>query len=234
MPEYRSVMAVDIEKSAGRGDQALLAIRAALRRCLSESIECSGIAWHDCLVEDMGDGLRVTTPAGTARTRLLYPLLYELAARLRDHNRMHAAVARIRVRMAMHAGDVFVGPDGVAVGSSLVVLARLLDSPACRDALAAAPESAPLALIVSQHFYDEAVAHGYLGIESSDFRRVAVEEKEYAAGAWLYVPGASSSAGGDVSQASSSGPDRSSMTVIARDSAKVVGVQHGDVHINNF
>ena len=188
-PEYRSILAVDIEKSSGRGNRALLTIREAFRRCLSESIERSGITWDDCLVEDLGDGLRVTTPAGTARTSLIHPLIHELVARLREHNRMHAEIGRIRVRMAVHSGDVFIGPKGIPAGSALTVLARMLDSRACRDALAKAPESTLLALLVSQHFYDETIAHGYVGIEKDEFRRVDVEEKEYAAGAWLYVLG---------------------------------------------
>ncbi|MEY9935435.1 class 3 adenylate cyclase [Catenulispora sp. GP43] len=240
-PEYRSILAVDIEKSSGRGNHALLTIREALRRCLTESIDHSGIVWDDCLVEDLGDGLRVTMPAGTARAALVHPLVTELVARLRGHNRMHAALGRIRVRMAVHSGDVFIGPQGVPAGSSLIVLARMLDSRACREALASAPESTPLALLVSQHFYDEAIAHGYVGIEAAEFRRVEVEEKEYAAGAWLYVPGAP--AGGpareDGPSQRSDGPSqpsdgRASMSVVANDSARAIGVQHGDVHIHNL
>ena len=242
LPEYRSVVAVDIEKSSGRGNQALLTIREALKRCLSESVERSGIVWDACLVEDLGDGLRVTVPAGTARTSLIHPLIPEVVARLREHNRLHAAPGRIRVRMAMHSGDVFIGSSGVPAGSSLIVLARMLDSRACRDALAKAPQSAPLALLVSQHFYDETIAHGYVGIETDEFRRVEVEEREYTAGAWLYVPGVRDA--NDESSppapslpavslpAASSG--NSSMTVIANDSAKAVGVQHGDVHIHHL
>lgn len=239
LPEYRSVLAVDIERSSGRGNQALLAIRAALTRCLSEAVERSGIVWDACLVEDLGDGLRVTTPSGTARTSLVHPLIPELVARLREHNRLHAAIGQIRVRMAIHSGDVFVGPQGVPAGSSLIVLARMLDARACRDALAKAPESVPLVLLVSQHFYDETIVHGYVGIEAAEFRRVQVEEKEYAAGAWLYVPQGVSVREDEASTraAPASSPrsdDRSSMTVIATDSAKALGVQHGDVHIHNL
>jgi hypothetical protein len=229
MPEYRSIFAVDIEKSSGRGNEALLTIRAALRRCVSEAVGCSGISWDDCLVEDMGDGLRVTTPEGTARTSLLHPLLHELAARLRDHNRMYAAIGRIRARMAMHSGDVFIGSDGIPVGSSLAVLTRLLDSSACRNALAAAPESTSLALVVSQHFYEEAVAQGCVGVEASEFRRVEVEEKEYAAGAWLYVPGAPPPADrNDKAPGPAEGAGKT-MTNIARDHSTLFAVMDGNI-----
>lgn len=236
-PEYRSILAVDIEKSSGRGNQALLTIREALGRCLAEAVGRSGVVWDDCLVEDLGDGLRVTMPAGTPRAFLVHPLVPELVARLGDHNRLHAALGRIRVRMAMHAGDVFIGPQGVPAGSSLIVLARMLDSRACRQALADAPESTPLALLVSQHFHDETIAHGYVGIEADDFRRVEVEEKEYAAGAWLYVPGAPSDEPmpkGAPSAPSQRSEGHASMSVVANDSARAIGVQHGDVHIHNL
>ncbi|MER7463994.1 hypothetical protein [Streptomyces sp. NPDC097981] len=186
---YRAVLAVDIERSAGRGNLALLAIREVLSTALRASFEQSGIAWESCLREDLGDGLRVVPPAGVRKTRLVHPLVHELAARLRAHNRTAGPATRIRVRIALHAGDVHLGRDGEVCGRPLEVLARLLDAAPARSALARAPQTTPAVLLLSQHFYEETVPHGHPGIEPDDFRKVTFTAKEYTADAWLHVPG---------------------------------------------
>lgn len=187
-PEYRALFAVDIERSAGRGDSAFLEIRQALLSALRESFGRSGIDWDACLCTDLGDGIQVTAPAGLWKTRLIHPLIHELDARLRAHNRLAGPLTRIRVRIALHAGDVHLHPDGQVVGRPLEVLARLLNAAPTRVALNRAPD-AVAALIVSQHFHEETVCHGYPGIEPAAFHGVTVTEKEYVASAWLHVPG---------------------------------------------
>ncbi|MFG5722450.1 nucleotidyl cyclase domain-containing protein [Streptomyces murinus] len=187
--EYRAVLAVDIERSAGRGDRALLEIRARLTEMLKEAFEASGVDWSACLRHDLGDGLRVTAPAGTRKAALVHPLVPELALRLRTYNRGAAPLTRIRVRIALHAGDVHVSPDGTVAGSPLEVLARLLDAPPARAALAGAPQTVPASLLLSGHFYDETVRHGHLGLFPEDFRKVGFTVKEHTADAWLQLPG---------------------------------------------
>ncbi|GGQ53953.1 hypothetical protein [Kitasatospora griseola] len=182
---YRAVLAVDIERSAGRGDPALLAIRAALRTVLRESFERSRIDWEACRVDDLGDGLRVTAPAGVRKAALVHPLFDEVAARLRAHNRLAGALTTIRVRMALHAGDVRLGPDGEVAGRPLEVLARLLDAPAVRTELAEAPPQSVAVLVLSEHFHEETVQPGRPGIEPEAFRQVAVANKEFTTTAWI-------------------------------------------------
>ncbi|MFI7272384.1 hypothetical protein [Streptomyces sp. NPDC049879] len=187
VPEYRALLAVDIAGSAGRGDVALRQIREALGTALREAFARSGIDWGACLRHDLGDGVRVAAPAGTPKTRLLHPLVHELTARLRAHNRLAGPLTQVRVRIALHAGDVYVGPDGTVVGRPLEVLARLLDSVPAHAALEREP-GATAALLVSRHFHEDTVHQGRPGIDPGAFRRVAVREKEFSADAWLHVP----------------------------------------------
>lgn len=186
---YRAVLAVDIERSADRGDVALRQIRDALSTALREAFAQSGIDWDACLRDDLGDGFRVTAPAGVRKTRLIHPLIHELSVRLRAHNRTAGPLTQVRVRAALHAGDVHVGPQGQVTGRTLEVLARMLDAKPSRDALSRAPESVTASLLVSRHFYEETVRHGYPGIDPDTFHRVALAEKEYTASAWLHLPG---------------------------------------------
>ncbi|RCG26129.1 hypothetical protein DTL70_08085 [Streptomyces diacarni] len=187
--EHRALLAVDIAHSAARGNVALHRIRDVLRESLREALEESGIDWDACLRDDLGDGFRITAPPGVRKRRLIHPLLPELAVRLRAHNRMAGPLTSIRVRVALHAGDVCLGRDGQVTGRPLEVLARLLDARQARAALDAAPDTVTASLLISQHFYDETVRHGYPGIEPETFGKVTLAEKEHAADAWLHLPG---------------------------------------------
>jgi len=188
--EYRAVLAVDIEKSSGRGNVAMLRNRDALRSMLHEAFGRGGLDWDACLRDDLGDGLRVTAPAGTLKASLLHPLVHELTELLRAHNgSAHDDAHRIRVRVALHAGEVCLTPAGAVVGSPLEILARLLDAPPLRAALAAAPPDVPVAVLMSQHFHDETVRQGYEGIDPDTFHRVGFTLKELTAEAWLHTPG---------------------------------------------
>lgn len=187
-PSYRAIMAVDIEKSAGRGDAAMLATHEVLVRSLQAAFAASGLSWNDCHRTDLGDGLRIVAARGTLKARLVDPLIPELAALLRSHNRSAPAHEHIRLRVALHAGDVQMG-DGQVVGAPLEMLARFLEAPPLRSALAEAPESRTVALGMSEHFYDEVVRRASSGIEADLYQRVPFVLKETATAIWIHVPG---------------------------------------------
>jgi hypothetical protein len=188
-PDYRAMLAVDIESSGGRGNLAQLKIRETLSSALTSSLDRSGIEVSACRRDDLGDGFRFIVPRVVGKSRLIYPLMHELAGRLRESNDGAAPQTRVRVRAALHAGDVYLDHDGGVAGAPLETLARLLDAAPLRQALAQAPGTVPVAVLISQHFYDETAPHGYPGIDAGAFRKVRVSAKEYTADAWLYVPG---------------------------------------------
>lgn len=90
--------------------------------------------------------------------------------------------------MAIHAGDVRIDDYGVT-GRPKVVLARLLDAEPLRAALAEAPDTATVAVIVSDSFHDDVVCHGHEGIDPDLYAPVTVRVKETEARAWLHIPG---------------------------------------------
>ncbi|WP_320782723.1 hypothetical protein [Streptomyces sp. CRN 30] len=233
--EYRAVLAVDIEKSSGRGNVPLLRNREALRSMLRSAFLCGGIDWEACRRTDLGDGLQVTAPAGTRKASLVHPLVQVLTDLLIAHNAAQEPRTRIRVRVALHAGEICLDPSGEVAGTPLETLARLLDAPAAREALAAAPWPVPLSLLMSQHFYEETVRQGYEGIEPDRFHRVGVAVKEYAAGAWLHVPGWTpprpDPAPERPARRDRAEPVTSTMNVRAKGGGTVYANQNGDQHI---
>lgn len=187
-PTYRALLALDIERSAGRGDMALLRNRDVLTRVTRQALADAGVNWKDCHRTDLGDGLQLVLGRDVPKSRLVHPVAAGIADRLRAHNRAAGPRELIRVRMALHAGDVHVD-DGAVAGGSLEDLSRLLEAPPLRQVLDAAPESATVALIVSQHVYAEVVRHGYPGIDPATFVRFRFTVKETTAEAWVHLPG---------------------------------------------
>lgn len=187
-PEYRSMLAMDVERSAGRGNVVMHEVHEALFAIAEESFGRSGIDWNSCDLKDLGDGLRVIVPASVSKNRLIHPLPHELSVRLRAHNRLAGERLRIRVRVAVHAGDVHFD-DGRVSGRPLEVLARLLDAAPLREALSTAPDTVALALALSEHVHHEVVPHGYPGIDPDEFREVAFTVKETTANVWVKVFG---------------------------------------------
>lgn len=187
-PAYRPMMVIDVEHSAGRGDVALINNRAMLLGVLCDVFSESRVDWDSCHSQDTGDGVQLVIDAEVPKARLIHPLVHDLAIRLRAHNQTAGSLTAIRVRVGLHAGDVHMS-DGQVAGSSLEFLARLVEAPPLRQALALAPESVTLALAVSEHVYEEVVRHRYPGIDPDTFHRVTFTVKETKSRAWLHLPG---------------------------------------------
>jgi hypothetical protein len=185
--QTRLVFAVDIAgfTDAHRDDEVQLALRRALYQLLGEAFEASGISWADCVHEDRGDGVVVVVPQGLPAVILIDPLLYQLRAALRRHNRMASEVARIGLRAAVHMGQVHRDDHGLA-GRAVNHLFRLLDAPVLRTALAAS--GAELALIVSDHYYECVIRQRPSMIESAAFRPAAVKVKQTRDRGWIWTP----------------------------------------------
>ncbi|MFI9273667.1 hypothetical protein ACIGXM_23560 [Kitasatospora sp. NPDC052896] len=187
--DYRALLACDIAGSAGRGETRLQAIRSALRSALCASFGVADLDEQSFVRIDTGDGFHFVAPAGLPKARLLYPLLPELCARIRAHNRQATPDVHLRVRVAVHAGEIRFDSAGTFSGSPFEALARLLDSDPLRQAVRAGTSGTPVAAVLSQHFYEETVGHGYEGLEADAFTAADVRVKEYSAQAWLWYPG---------------------------------------------
>ncbi|MEV6913008.1 hypothetical protein [Amycolatopsis sp. NPDC051071] len=171
----------------GRSSEIFVQVRRMLFGLLADAFEASGIAWDVCLKRDTGDGMIVVVPPHFPKFRLLLPLLSQLAAELAKYNVVTERDLRIRVRVAIHAGEVTLDEYGVT-GRPKVLLARLLDSRVLRDALAEAPDTSPVVVLVSDRFHEDVQDQGGPGLDTMSYRQVLVHEKETEVRAWLHVP----------------------------------------------
>jgi len=116
VPIHRAIMVVDVE---GFGDPARsnldqLAVRDALHRGLVQAFGDSGISWDICAWEDRGDGALILVPPEVPKTRLVIGLPGMLAAAVSRHNARCGLHERMRLRVALHAGEVYQDAHGVA------------------------------------------------------------------------------------------------------------------------
>jgi NB-ARC domain len=181
---HRTIVVVDVE---GFGDRRRtnrdqVAIRDGLYRAMRDAFGRAGISWDDCGHEDRGDGLFVLVPAEVPKGLLAEALPSALVTALRTHNGAHPDLERIRLRMALHAGEVQYDEHGVTAAAVNLAF-RLLDAGALKAALASSP--GVLAVIASSWFYEEVVRHS---AAVSAYRPVEVVVKETTTTGWICLP----------------------------------------------
>jgi ABC-type thiamine transport system ATPase subunit len=184
--EHRTILAVDVQGfgSQRRTNPNQLAVRDALYRALREAFTGVGVELDDCHHEDRGDGALVLIPPDVPKSQVIVRLPGPLADALRRHNRTCPPQERIRLRVALHAGEVNFDAHGVA-GTAINRTFRLLEAEALKSALADSP--GVLALIASDWFYDDVIRH----VPESNpgaYRRVRVTVKETTTIGWLVLP----------------------------------------------
>ena len=192
---HRAILVVDVE---GFGDPARtsldqLAVREGLYRALAHAFAEGGIGWDSCVSEDRGDGALILVPPEVPKALLATGLPGLLATAVSAHNAGCGMPERMRLRVALHAGEVYRDAHGVA-GAAVNHVFRLAEAPELRSALAVSPGM--LALIVSDWFFGEVVRHDPAAGPGS-YRRVNVTVKETAATGWirLFDPGAAPAGG---------------------------------------
>lgn len=182
---HRAILIVDVENfgDPARTNTHQLAIRDTVYKVLRQSFARARIGWADCVAEDRGDGVLVLVPPTVPKSRLASSLPVHLMKMLARHNAACRPQLRIRLRVALHAGEVHPDAHGYA-GASINRAFRLIEASASRTALR--HSSGVIALIVSDWFYDEVVRH-HPAAEPSRFRKVHVAMKETRMTAWLRV-----------------------------------------------
>lgn len=186
-PVTRSLVAVDIEGFGRRGDLEHVDLRKALRELCADAFMQAGA--EGAYREDRGDALLFVIGPEVSKPRLASDLVRELDTVLHRWNSSRLPQARMRLRMALHNGDVLLDGEGLA-GETVVVLMRLLDAEQLRQALRSAPHD--LAVIVSARMYHDAVSQGHMGINPAEYSEVHVSLKEFSQPAWIRVPGLAS------------------------------------------
>ena len=181
-PVHRTIAVVDVEGFGDprRTNSDQVAIRGGLYSTVGAAFRQAGIPWDAGAREDRGDGIFVLIPPEVPKSLFVEMLPAALVTELNAHNRRCSAEERIRLRMALHAGEINYDKHGVTA-ASINLAFRLVNAEPLRAALADSP--GVLAVIVSSWFFDEVVRH-----VAADYRPVPVTVKETVTTGWICLP----------------------------------------------
>jgi hypothetical protein len=127
----------------------------------------------------------VLAPGGIPKGAFAGRLPAALAEALHVHNEAHSPAEQIKLRLALHAGEVtFDDYDGVAA-PAVIQACRLLNAQQLKDALESSPGA--LAMIVSDWFYTDVIRHRP-EYAPDTYRSVTVVVKEFTDVGWIRLP----------------------------------------------
>ena len=182
---HRTIVAIDVEGFGDRHrtNRNQVAIRDGLYRSMREAFAQAGIPWADCDHEDRGDGMFILIDPEVPKSLFVESLPSALVVALRAHNNAHPDLERIRLRMALHAGEVNLDKHG-ATATSINLTFRLLESEPIKAVLAESP--GVLAVITSSWFFEEVVRHS--AADAAAYRPIPVAVKETTTTGWICLP----------------------------------------------
>ncbi|MEU0532841.1 effector-associated domain 2-containing protein [Amycolatopsis tolypomycina] len=160
-------------------------VHDGLWRVLKGGFAETGIPWDVCFVENTGDGAMILLPPDIAKVDLVAQLPERMHADLRRHNAVHSEPAQIRLRLALHAGEVQRASHG-SVGKAVSFTFRVLDAAEAKKAQNLT--GAELALLATDVFYQEVVLQDPAAAPA-EYRRIPVTTKETSTVAWLRLLG---------------------------------------------
>src|SRR5437868_6491301 len=168
------MVAFDICGFSHSGDPHVMAhMRQSMYQVVRNAAETAQMPWVDCEYEDRGDGLYLLAPPGYSVHSLVDPLAPLIRSGLSQVNRTLSADHHLRLRMAVHHGEIVHDEHGV-VSPDLNMLFRLLNAPVLRARF----EQGDLALIVSEDVYRRVVRWGMGLIDKKEFEPLLVDHKE--------------------------------------------------------
>jgi len=186
--EHVTVLALDAVGYSQRGMLVQVAVQDGIREVVDRALARAGIPTAAAETQDHGDGYLGAVSSAIPKAMVVADFTRELAVALRDYNRTRGELGQIRLRLALHQGEVIRTSGGGWAGDAAVVGARLVDAPPLRDALAGHPD-AELALIVSSELFDSTVRESLRGLDPEAFDKVEVRMPKFKGTAWLLAPG---------------------------------------------
>lgn len=191
-PVHRGMIAVDIVSFGGRHDPDVQRrLRDGMYDVVRGACAGAGIAFDRCHHEDRGDGILLVTGPEVSIETLVTQMAAGVRAGVRRYNKSASEPARMRLRMAVHAGLVHDDRYGV-LGRHVNLLFRILEAAALKRMLDV--QGATFGLVVSDYVFSEVVQYGAGQLEAADFAEVPVRVKETHERAWAWVPGPSGTA----------------------------------------
>lgn len=183
---HQTIVVVDVARftDPARTAHHQLAVREGLYNVLKGAFTEAGVDLDDCTVEDRGDGKLILMPPEVDNGRLVDQLPSRLVAGLRRHNAVHSVEAAIKLRVALHTGEVQQDWQGV-VGQAVNDAFHIVALQEAKSALKLS--TGVLALIASDAFYRDVIVHDP-ATDPRSYQRILASINETLLVAWLRLP----------------------------------------------
>lgn len=181
-----TAMSLDAVGYSTRSIPVHLQWRREISNMTAEAFRLAGIDQRAVSTQDTGDGHLTMIPAAVPKARVVADLVRELRIALTSFNLTRNPMGRLRLRLALHAGECVVDGTGFA-GEAAIVVSRLVNSSPVRSLVADQP-GVDLAVIVSDRLYRDTVAQRLRGLDPACFQAAEVRTANFHSAAWLYVP----------------------------------------------
>lgn len=178
----RLCLGVDVVDFARTGASQQSRLRHEFQQALAEAALRAGLRPSEWDSEDRGDGILALLP-GMPEPSVIEDFVRHLEDVLDRVQSLGGPVDRLRLRVAMHGDVVSAESDGL-FGPAVATIIRLLDAEQLRAAMRAA-SAVNLAVVMSDDLY-KTFRRGHTMLR---LRHIMVTVKEFAAPAWIYVPG---------------------------------------------
>lgn len=236
----RMVVATDMESYSRRDNVQQVEAQQVMVAVTKAAARDVGLDQADWGIQPTGDGQIFVLPADVPEELIVGRFVAAVDRLLSGHNRTRREAAQVRLRIAVHVGQVHLDSANSWAGDAVVTVCRLLNAVQLRRALSRHQHAAAVS-IVSDPVYQEVVRHRYDGIRPEHYGRVRVElsDKGFDEVAWIQVPGVDASDLADTPRAQDATPQPDEAapapgrhasgpmagTINARDSAVAVGPQ---------
>lgn len=183
---HRTIAIVDVARFGDRRrtNEHHQAVRDGLYSALRQALERIGVPWGRFDHEDRGDGIFLLLPSDIPKSIFVEDFPAELVAALHAHDVGRPEEERIRLRLALHAGEVVLDDHG-ATSAAVIQAFRLLDAPELKRTLSAS--DGVLAIVASAWFFEEVVRHNAASRPES-YRQIRAQVKETDTPAWIRLP----------------------------------------------
>jgi hypothetical protein len=193
-PYRRLVVSVDMQRYSRRRNIEQFHAQQRFQQAMTASIVAIGLDHEQWMTQQGGDSELAILPVETPEPLLVGRLPVLLDEKLRECNRELRPESRVRLRMAVHEGLVHLDGANGFPSDAVIQACRLCDADIVKQELDRFPD-ANLALVVSDSIHRDVVAQEYENIRADRFRRITVQNKEYAGEAWLTIIGEDLGAG---------------------------------------
>ncbi|WP_233620391.1 hypothetical protein [Amycolatopsis sp. WAC 01416] len=183
--EYRSMVLVDVEGSTKLPDPAQMEVRKALYEILDEAFGKAGVSERHQVREDRGDGVMILVDSTVPKIHLAGTFLGQLVSSLEEHNRSNALSDWLRLRIALHVGEVHRDRHGYG-GDALNSAFRLLDAEELKSRFKEI-QRAQCVVIASDRLFHDLIRHHPDETGAAQYREITVER--IGKPAWIRVPG---------------------------------------------